>query len=368
MFKDFKSLLSLNWPYIFLIIFIFWIGEINLFSASGGSIDPWAKKQFFRFLSFLPLFFIIIFIKPRVIFNFSGLLMIFIIIGLIVTLSFGLTGMGARRWIKIGFFNLQVSEFAKIFLVLYLAKYFHNLDSKGHLEFSRSILPVLVTLIIFFLVAAQPDLGTALIILVLGSAMIFFIGIKIIYPLSFIILTILFSPLIWSFFLKEYQKNRIKIFLNPDLDPLGRGYHIIQSKIAIGSGGLRGNGFLGGSQSSLNFIPEKETDFVFSIFAEQFGFIGAVILLILYLFLILIPVINSFKINNIFIRIAVLGFSIKLLVEVVINISMTIGLLPVVGVALPLMSYGGSSLMSNMIIFALIINFMSVDKKVKYFK
>ncbi len=150
MFKDFKSLLSLNWPYIFLIIFIFWIGEINLFSASGGSIDPWAKKQFFRFLSFLPLFFIIIFIKPRVIFNFSGLLMIFIIIGLIVTLSFGLTGMGARRWIKIGFFNLQVSEFAKIFLVLYLAKYFHNLDSKGHLEFSRSILPVLVTLIIFF--------------------------------------------------------------------------------------------------------------------------------------------------------------------------------------------------------------------------
>ncbi len=198
--------------------------------------------------------------------------------------------------------------------------------------------------------------------------MIFFIGIKIIYPLSFIILTILFSPLIWSFFLKEYQKNRIKIFLNPDLDPLGRGYHIIQSKIAIGSGGLRGNGFLGGSQSSLNFIPEKETDFVFSIFAEQFGFIGAVILLILYLFLILIPVINSFKINNIFIRIAVLGFSIKLLVEVVINISMTIGLLPVVGVALPLMSYGGSSLMSNMIIFALIINFMSVDKKVKYFK
>tara|TARA_B100001996_G_scaffold138900_1_gene105637 strand:- start:163 stop:744 length:582 start_codon:yes stop_codon:yes gene_type:complete len=192
-------------------------------------------------------------------------------------------------------------------------------------------------------------------------------GIKLIYPLLTILIFLLSSPLIWKL-LKPYQQNRILIYLNPDLDPLGKGYHIIQSQIAIGSGGIRGNGFLGGSQSSLDFIPEKETDFVFSIFAEQFGFIGSVLLLTLFFILIVVPILKSINFQNIFIKVALLGFSIKILLEVIINISMTLGLLPVVGVALPLMSYGGSSLLSNMIIFALIINFMSEDNKVRYFK
>jgi rod shape determining protein RodA len=367
MFKDFKSLYEINWLYFLLIIILFWIGVMNLFSAAGGSLDPWAKNQLIRFVVFIPIFFIIIMIKPRAIFNFSELFLFLIVIGLIFTLFFGYTGMGARRWLRLGFINLQISEFAKIFLILYLAKYFHNLDSEGHLEISRSISPMIITLLIFILIAIQPDLGTALILLLLGCCVIFFIGIRLIYPIIIFFMMVGISPFLWTF-LKPYQQSRIKIFLNPDLDPLGKGYHIIQSKIAIGSGGIRGNGFLGGSQSSLDFIPEKETDFVFSIFSEQFGFIGALILLLIFLILILTPIISSLKIQNTFIKIALLGFSMKLLAEVFINVGMTLGILPVVGVALPFMSYGGSSLLSNMIICALIINFMSADKKVKYFR
>ena len=367
MVKNFKSILYINWIYFLLIVIIFWIGEVNLFSASGGSLDPWAKNQLIRFISFLPIFFLIIFLKPRLIFNFSEFLLFFTFLGLIATLIFGYTGMGAKRWINFGYFNLQVSEFAKIFLILFLSKYFHNLDLQKNLEVSKSLIPMTLTLLIFFLILIQPDLGTALILLFLGCSMIFFMGIKLIYPLLTILIFLLSSPLIWKL-LKPYQQNRILIYLNPDLDPLGKGYHIIQSQIAIGSGGIRGNGFLGGSQSSLDFIPEKETDFVFSIFAEQFGFIGSVLLITLFFIIIVVPILKSINFQNIFIKVALLGFSIKILLEVIINISMTLGLLPVVGVALPLMSYGGSSLLSNMIIFALIINFMSEDNKVRYFK
>ncbi len=367
MFRNIKFFFDLNWIYLILILVIFWIGEMNLFSAAGGSLEPWAKKQLFRFIIFLPLFFIIIFLKPKIIFNLSEFFLIIIILGLLATLFFGYTGMGAKRWLKLGFINLQISEFAKIFLILFLAKYFHNLDHKGHLEFSRSIIPLAITMFIFILIAIQPDLGTALIILILGCAIIFFVGIKLIYPLCFFLSLVLLSPLLWIL-LKPYQQSRIKTFLNPDLDPLGKGYHIIQSKIAIGSGGPRGNGFLGGSQSSLDFIPEKETDFVFAIFSEQFGFTGASILILLFLTLIIFPIIKSINIQNIFIKIVLLGLSAKLLIEVFINMSMTLGILPVVGVALPFMSYGGSSLLSNMIICALIINFMSVEKNIKYFR
>ena len=367
MFKELKSLLSINWIYFLLILIIFWIGEVNLFSAANGSLDPWAKRQLIRFLIFLPALFLIAMIKPRIIFDLSEIFIFLIILGLIATLFFGYIGGGSRRWIRLGFFNLQISEFAKIFLVLYLSKYFHNLDLKGHLEINRSLIPLLLTFFIFLLIAVQPDLGTALIVLILGCSMIFFVGIRLIFPILVSIAIILSSPLIWIL-LKPYQQNRIKTFLNPDLDPLGKGYHIIQSKIAIGSGGMRGNGFLGGSQSSLNFIPEKETDFVFSIFAEQFGFIGSLMLLILFFMMAIIPILKSIKIKNTYIKLVILGLSFKLSIEVFINVSMTLGVLPVVGVALPLMSYGGSSLFSNMIILGLIINFMSADKKIKYFR
>jgi rod shape determining protein RodA len=274
--------------------------------------------------------------------------------------------MGAKRWIRIGGFNLQISEFAKIALVLFMAKYFHKLNAEKTIGLFKSIVPLIISLLFFLLVAIQPDLGTAIIILTLGLIAIFYAGINLIYPLLSLIVLGLASPFLWTL-LKPYQQNRVMIFLNPDLDPLGRGYHIIQSKIAIGSGGMRGNGFLAGSQSSLDFLPEKETDFVFAIFSEQFGFTGSMIILGLFLLFFLIPILKSFSLTQVFNKLILFVLSFKIFFEFLINISMTIGLVPVVGVALPFMSYGGSSLLSNMVICALLMNFMSISEKKRMF-
>ena len=366
MFKDFKSLIDINWIYFFLLLIIFWVGEINLYSAANGNFEPWAYNQFKRFLLFLPIFFFILMLQPRFIFNITEIILICIVIGLIITLFFGYAGMGAKRWIRIGGFNLQISEFAKIALVLFMAKYFHRLNAEKTIGLFRSIVPLIISLLFFLLVAIQPDLGTAIIILTLGLIAIFYAGINLIYPLLSLIMLGLASPFLWTL-LKPYQQNRVTIFLNPDLDPLGKGYHIIQSKIAIGSGGMRGNGFLGGSQSSLDFLPEKETDFVFAIFSEQFGFTGSMIILGLFLLFFLIPILKSFSLTQVFNKLILFVLSFKIFFEFLINISMTIGLVPVVGVALPFMSYGGSSLLSNMIICALLMNFMSISEKKRMF-
>tara|TARA_B100000965_G_scaffold9639_1_gene7439 strand:- start:195 stop:1298 length:1104 start_codon:yes stop_codon:yes gene_type:complete len=367
MFKDIKSLTEINWIYIFLLLIIFWIGEINLYSAADGSLEPWAFNQLKRFIFFLPIFFFIIMLQPKFIYNISEIALFLVVLGLIVTLIFGYTGMGAKRWIRVGGFNFQVSEFAKIALILFLAKYFHKLNSEKTISLIKALIPLIISILLFLLVAIQPDLGTAVIILFLGLIVIFYAGINLIYPIVTIIILVLSSPFLWTL-LKPYQQNRIKIFLNPDLDPLGKGYHIIQSKIAIGSGGRSGNGFLGGSQSSLDFLPEKETDFVFAIFSEQFGFTGSMIILLLFLIFFLIPIIKSFKLTQAFNKIILFVLSFKIFFEFLINISMTIGLIPVVGVALPFMSYGGSSLLSNLIICALLINFMSINEKKRMFQ
>jgi rod shape determining protein RodA len=366
MFKDFKSLIDINWIYFFLLLIIFWVGEINLYSAANGNFEPWAYNQLKRFLLFLPIFFFILMLQPRFIFNITEIILICIVIGLIITLFFGYAGMGAKRWIRVGGFNLQISEFAKIALVLFMAKYFHKLNAEKTIGLFRSIVPLIISLLFFLLVAIQPDLGTAIIILTLGLIAIFYAGINLIYPLLSLIVLGLASPFLWTL-LKPYQQNRVMIFLNPDLDPLGKGYHIIQSKIAIGSGGMRGNGFLGGSQSSLDFLPEKETDFVFAIFSEQFGFTGSMIILGLFLLFFLIPILKSFSLTQVFNKLILFVLSFKIFFEFLINISMTIGLVPVVGVALPFMSYGGSSLLSNMIICALLMNFMSISEKKRMF-
>ncbi len=366
MFKDIKSLIEINWIYIFLLLIIFWIGEINLYSAANGNLDPWAINQLKRFIIFLPIFFFIIMLQPKFIYNISEILLFLVILGLIFTLFFGYTGMGAKRWIRVGGFNFQTSEFAKIALILFMAKYFHKLNAEKTIGLVKSLIPLIISTFLFFLVAVQPDLGTALIILTLGLITIFYAGINLIYPILTLAVLALSSPFLWTL-LKPYQQNRIMIFLNPDLDPLGKGYHIIQSKIAIGSGGKDGNGFLGGSQSSLDFLPEKETDFVFAIFSEQFGFTGSMIVIFLFLIFFLIPIIKSFKLTQVFNKIILFVLSFKIFFEFLINISMTIGLVPVVGVALPFMSYGGSSLLSNLIICALLVNFMSITEKKRMF-
>src|SRR5210317_2568831 len=311
MFKDFKSLLNINWIYFFLLLIIFWIGEINLYSAAGGKLDPWALSQLKKFILFLPIVVFILLLRLKFIFNIAELVLLAVILGLLITLLFGYTGMGAKRWIRVGGLNLQVSEFAKISLVIFMAKYFHKLNAQKTIGLIRSIIPLLISLALFLLVVAQPDLGTALIILILGLVAIFYAGIKLIYPLLSLILIALVSPFLWTL-LKPYQQNRIMIFLNPDLDPLGKGYHIIQSKITIGSGGLNRNGFLEGSQSSLDFLPEKETDFVFAIFSEQFGFIGSMIIIFLFFIFFIIPIIKTFKLTQVFNKIILFTLSFKI--------------------------------------------------------
>ena len=353
MFKDFKSLIEINWLYLFLLLIIFWIGEINLYSAANGNFDPWAYNQLKRFLLFLPIFIFILMLQPRFIFNITEIILIATILGLIVTFFFGYNGMGATRWIRLGGFNLQISEFAKIALVLFMAKYFHKLNSEKTIGLLKSTLPLIVSLIVFMLVAIQPDLGTAVIILTLGLIAIFYAGINLIYPILSLILLGLASPFLWTL-LKPYQQNRVMIFLNPDLDPLGKGYHIIQSKIAIGSGGIRGNGFLGGSQSSLDFLPEKHTDFIFTTLAEEFGFIGGISLLGLYFLLIIFCGLVALACRDRYSGLVVSGITMTFFLYFAVNMAMVMGLAPVVGVPLPLVSYGGSAMFVLMIAFGII--------------
>ena len=198
MFKDFKSLLNINWIYFFLLLIIFWVGEINLYSAAGGNLEPWAISQLKRFIIFLPIVFFILLLQPKFIFNVTELILIAVMLGLLITLFFGYTGMGAKRWIRVGGFNLQVSEFAKISLVIFMAKYFHKLNAQKTIGLIRSIIPLLISIALFLLVAVQPDLGTALIILILGLVAIFYAGIKLIYPILSLILIALVSPFLWT--------------------------------------------------------------------------------------------------------------------------------------------------------------------------
>ena len=363
----FNNIFNLNYLFIFVTLLLICIGVAALYSAGEGSFYPWSIKHLIRFSVFFIGMIVIALVDIKLIFKYSYLFFIILLVLLFSVEIIGSFGKGAERWIRIFGVSIQPSELIKVGIITALAKHYHSIkyDNIGNLQ--HLIVPLFIIFIPFSLVIIQPDLGTSLSIFLLGILIMFASGLRIWKFALGLCVGLISLPFLWNY-LKPYQQSRIKIFLNPDLDPLGKGYHIIQSKIAIGSGGIRGNGFLGGSQSSLDFIPEKETDFAFSIFSEQFGFIGALILLLIFLILILTPIISSLKIQNTFIKIALLGFSVKLLAEVFINVGMTLGILPVVGVALPFMSYGGSSLLSNMIICALIINFMSADKKVKYFR
>ena len=351
-------------PYLFFSLFLLsGLGLFFLFSASNADFSIVLKQ----FIYVVAGFFIMILVSqpdPDIFRRTSGFFLIFSFLLLGITYLFGPEINGAQRWVRIGSFSFQSSELLKLSVPIFLASFLFN--KKLPIQRNEIFISLIIIVFCFFVVFRQPDLGTALIILILGLVAIFYAGIKLIYPLFSLILMALVSPFLWTL-LKPYQQNRILIFLNPDLDPLGKGYHIIQSKIAIGSGGLNGNGFLEGSQSSLDFLPEKETDFVFAIFSEQFGFTGSLILISIFLIFFLIPIFKTFKLTQVFNKIILFVLSFKIFFEFLINISMTIGLLPVVGVALPFMSYGGSSLLSNMIICALLMNLMSVEEKKRMF-
>ena len=326
-----------------------------MYSTEGGKILFHTKSHFTKLIVFTVMMLIFSFINIKFWFS-IGYFSYFIVICLLVwTYFFGLTSSGSKRWIDLYFINLQPSELMKIFIILCLAKYFHRMK----LENVNSIYTILTSLIIIILpmgmVIVQPDLGTSILIAISGIAVLWFAGINYKYFIYTVLGFLILLPFIIAF-LKPYQKLRVLTFLNPDRDPLGSGYQIIQSKIAVGSGGIFGKGFLKGTQSYLEFLPEKHTDFIFTLFSEEFGFVGSALLLIIYIIIIYRIVAIGASSRSYFAKIFCYSFGAAIFVYIIINMSMVLGLLPIVGSPLPIMSYGGSSMLATMIGFGIVMS------------
>ena len=352
-FQKFK-----NFDYIllFCIIILGFISLVTMYSTDGGQVLFHTKSHFTKLIVFTIMMLIISFINIKYWFA-LGYLSYLVVIGLLVgTYLFGITSSGSQRWINLYFINLQPSELMKVFIILCLAKYFHRMK----LENVNSIYTILTSLIIIMLpmglVIVQPDLGTSLLIGISGIAVLWFAGVNHKYFIYTMLGFVISLPFIIAF-LKPYQKLRVLTsFLNPDRDPLGAGYQIIQSKIAVGSGGIFGKGFLKGTQSYLEFLPEKHTDFIFTLFSEEFGFVGSAILLIIYAIIIYRIVVIGASCRSYFAKIFCYSFGAAIFVFITINMSMVLGLLPIVGSPLPIMSYGGSSMLATMIGFGIVMS------------
>jgi rod shape determining protein RodA len=354
-FSFFQKFRNLDYILLVCIFLLGFISFATMYSTDGGEILFHTKSHFLKFIVFSSLMIVISLFNIRIWFS-LGYIIYIIIVGMLVwTAIFGVTASGSQRWINLYFINIQPSELMKIFIILCLAKYFHRIK----LENVNSLYALITSLVIIFipmsLVIIQPDLGTSLLISISGISVLWFAGLNHKYFFYTLLMSIISLPFIISF-LKPYQKLRILTFLNPDRDPLGAGYQIIQSKIAVGSGGLLGKGFLKGTQSYLEFLPEKHTDFIFTLFSEEFGFLGSIILLSIYA-LIIFRVIKIGSISrSYFAKIFCYSFGTSIFVYVVINMSMVLGLLPIVGSPLPIMSYGGSSMLATMIGFGIVLS------------
>lgn len=336
-------------PYaILFVIAITGIGLMTLFSAAGGHFSPWAYKQSMRFVFGFCLMICIALVDIRMWRTYSYPLYILSLLLLIFVEVKGRIGMGAQRWIDLGVFHLQASEVMKVTLIMALANAFHQKSPQELGRFRTYVLPLVLIALPSLLVLRQPDLGTVIILAATGAVLIFMAGIRVWKVMLSLVLGLGSLPLLWSH-MHAYQKKRVMTFLNPEADPLGTGYHIMQSKIAIGSGGFFGKGFLKGTQGQLQFLPEKQTDFIFSHFTEEFGMLGGCILIMLYgcLFITLLKM--CFEMKSAYGRLYGMGFQALLFFYVFINIGMVMGLLPVVGVPLPFMSYGGTSMISLLI-------------------
>ena len=326
-----------------------------MYSTDGGEILFHTKSHFSKIILFFPLMIFIAFFNIKWWHNFSYLFYVSVILLLIYVSFFGIKSSGSRRWMDLYLFNLQPSELMKIAIILCLAKYYHRIKIENVNSITSIMTVVTIILIPIIMVLSQPDLGTSILIAASGLIVLWLGGVKIKYFIYSFIVFLISLPFVISF-LKPYQKLRILTFLDPDRDPLGAGYQIIQSKIAIGSGGLEGKGFLKGTQSYLDFLPEKHTDFIFTLFSEEFGFIGSVALLILYSIIIIrILRIGAISRSN-FSRLFCFGFAFAIFIYIVVNLSMVLGLLPIVGSPLPIMSYGGSSMLATMIGFGIVLS------------
>jgi len=352
---NFKNIFHLNFLLIFLIILLIIVGFAALFAAADGNIYPWAFRHLIRFSILFVAMIIIATINIKFIYKYAYIIFFSCLILLFSVEIIGTFGKGAERWIKIFGISIQPSELIKIGIILSLAKYYHNIKFENIGYLGHLIIPSLIITIPFFLVLFQPDLGTSITIALLGILIMFISGVRI-WKFAIGIIFSLFSfPFLWNY-IQPYQKKRILSFLNPESDPLGQGYQLIQSKIALGSGGLVGKGFLQGTQSYLEYLPEKQTDFIFTLIGEEFGFLGTIFVLALFSLIILICFYISIKSYHFFGRIICLGIASNLFLYVLLNMSMVTGLMPIVGIPLPLLSYGGTAMLSVMISFGLLLN------------
>jgi len=350
-----QKLLRLNWELVLLIVLTASIGFAMLYSAANGSFDPWASRQISRFSVGVAMMLVVALVDIRLWLRGSYIIYGACLMLLAAVELKGSIGMGAQRWLDLGFFQLQPSELMKITVILALARYFHGFDVDEAGRLRNLWIPVLIVVAPIALVLRQPDLGTAMVVAMVGGSM-FWLGGARLWQFGVVAAGVAAAvPLAWQF-LHAYQKQRIFTFLNPENDPLGSGYHILQSKIALGSGGLFGKGFLEGTQSHLNFLPEKQTDFIFTMLAEEFGLIGGAGLIALYGLLIAYGVFIAFRCCSQFARLLAMGLSVNFFLYVFINIAMVMGILPVVGVPLPLISYGGTAMLTVLIGFGLIMS------------
>ncbi|MDA0924444.1 MAG: rod shape-determining protein RodA [Proteobacteria bacterium] len=355
-----RKILYINWPLIVLLIAVAGVGFLMLTSVAGGRISRWAEPQMERFALGFVLMLIVAMVPIWFWRNVSALAFGLSVLLLLFVEFFGAVGMGAQRWIDLGFMRLQPSELTKITLVMVLAAYYDWLDVTKKSHPLYVLIPLLVIALPVALTLRQPDLGTALLLLIGGGAVMFLAGVHWAYFTGVIALGVgaVFAVFTsrgtgWQL-LQDYQYRRIDTFLNPSNDPLGAGYHITQSQIALGSGGWTGRGFMEGTQSRLNFLPEKHTDFIFTTLAEEFGFVGASSLLALYLLILVFCIVIALSTRDRFAALLVMGIAVAFFLYFAVNMAMVMGLAPVVGVPLPLVSYGGSAMLVLMIAFGLV--------------
>ena len=351
----FQKIKNLDYILLVSVILLSVLSVFVMYSTDGGEILFHTKNHFVKLAVFFPLMIFVAFFNIKFWHNFSYIIYFIVILLLIYVSFFGIKSSGSQRWMDLYLFVLQPSELMKVAIIMCLAKYFHRIKIENVNSFTSITIVLSIIIIPIIFVISQPDLGTSILIALSGLIILWLGGMKIKYFIYSFITFLISLPFIISF-LKPYQKLRILTFLDPDRDPLGAGYQIIQSKIAIGSGGLNGKGFLKGTQSYLDFLPEKHTDFIFTLFSEEFGFIGSVGLLILYSIIIFrIIRIGAISRSN-FARLFCFGYAFAIFIYIVVNLSMVLGLLPIVGSPLPIMSYGGSSMLDTMIGFGIVLS------------
>lgn len=350
---------NFDWTILILTLIISIFGVVLIYSATHGISSGELKRIYITQIIWLAYglvsMFIVLLFDYRHLERFAFLLYFLSLVSLVLVLLFGKKVSGAQRWLTLGKMTFQVSEMTKLILIITLAKYFEEGKLLGQYRLKNLITPAILTFIPFLLIAKQPDLGTSMVLLFVLFVMILLVET---HPKTLLYLfgtVVLFLPLSW-FLLKDYQKTRLLTLFNPGRDPLGSGYHILQSRIAIGSGGFWGKGLMDGTQSRLRFLPEHHTDFIFSVLAEEMGFFGSCVLLILYLFLFIKALDLISRVKDRFGMLLGLGIISTLFFYVVFNIGMTIGLFPVVGIPLPLMSYGGSSIVTTYVAIGIILN------------